>query len=153
MKETSTQSRSNPDQKQKGKPSLPIRTGYRCNRYGIKDGSISLLRAYSAGAIDRRRTDGRLITERENRYARHLGYTSYQALPITLAGKVHLVIRLELFLALHDPSPDSKTGFRDIRSAENSLNRIYTELGLRPPEKRIDIGEFLNGHTTRQEGA
>lgn len=108
---------------------------------------MSLLRAYSAGALDRRRTDGRLIAARENQYARHLGYKSYQLLPVTMAGKVHLVIRLELFLALHEPSPDSKTGFRDIRSAENSLSRLYTELGLKPAEKPMQSWQdFLESY-------
>ncbi len=118
---------------------IPVRVGYRVNRARFRHGAMSLLRAYTCGALDRRSAEGRLVSLREGQYARHLGFTAFKVCPVTLQGKIHLVIRLELFLATVEPDPNSKTGYRDVRSAENSLSRLYSELGLKPAEKSIDL--------------
>ncbi len=79
------------------------------------NGVTGILRAYSAGQIDRRTVLGQWITQRENQLTRHCGYDKQP--PVTLAGKIHLVIRQELFLALFD-SDDSERSLQALAASK-----------------------------------
>ena len=104
-------------------------------RHLVTHGANSLVRAYYAGDIDRRTTLGILIASWETAYASHKGYDDLACCPIVLQEKIRLAIGNRLFQMLWAPSPDGKSGARDLRSSENTLNRILTELGLEPAQK------------------
>ena len=102
-----------------------------------------ILRAFSAGKIDRRTVLGQWITERENMLARHCAFEHYSDTPPPLAGKIHLIIRNELFLAFYE-NDDPEKGIPPIRSAENLLSKLYTELGLeRKAKPALTPKEYL----------
>ena len=104
-------------------------------RHLVTHGANSLVRAYYGGFVDRRTTLGIQIAEWENAYASHKGYDDLASCPIVLQEKIRLAIGNRLFQMLWSPSPDGKSGARDLRSSENTLNRILTELGLEPEQK------------------
>ena len=63
---------------------------------------------------------------------------------MTLRWKIRLAIGNRLFLMTYLPSPANKTGCRDLRSAENTLNRILSELGLERKAKPVlDLKVYL----------
>jgi len=106
-------------------------------RHLITHGANSLVRAYYAGNIDRRTSLGIQIADWETAYACHMGYDDLASCPIVLQEKIRLAVGNRLFQMLWAPSPDGKSGARDLRSSENTLNRILTELGLEPAQKNV----------------
>ncbi len=110
-----------------------------CNSDDLQRGdrSYALRRAYYAEKIDRRTQLGKRISTWEAEFAHHQGYDSLQDCPITLREKIRLVIANKLFLAMYVSTSGSATGDREIRASENLLNRILSELGLQPIEKKM----------------
>ena len=104
-------------------------------RHLITHGANSLVRAYYAGNIDRRTSLGIQIADWETAYACHMGYDDLASCPIVLQEKIRLAVGNRLFQMLWAPSPDGKSGARDLRSSENTLNPILTELGLEAAQK------------------
>ncbi len=90
---------------------------------------------YYRGTLDSRTGWGRLARELQGKYARHCGHDDFESCPITLQDKIRLLIGNWIFLMSFMPEPGSKTGGRELRSSENTVNRILSELGLRSPEK------------------
>lgn len=145
----------------------PIRMGRKARKYRLSgvNGITGMLRAYTAGQIDRRTEIGMWITERENQLARHYAYDNYSAASPTLAGKIHLIIRQELFLSFYEgdiateipglkennvmwiPTPEV---LKAIKASEILLSKLYTELGLKPKQKRI---ESFDEWKKKQEGS
>jgi hypothetical protein len=132
------------DQAQIRGETYPEKTGYRSRDRRVTHGAYRLIRAFYAGTLDKRKPFGKLAANLQARYARHCGYDSFHTAPITVQTKICLAIANQLFLATFLPEPESKTGGRDIRSAENTLNRIMNELGLWPaPKPPVNVFELF----------
>lgn len=131
---------------------LPLKVGRRTTKKWITHGAHSVVRSYLSGAIDRRYALGQIITELERQYAKHKGYDSLKACPITLADTIRLIVAQKLFLASYEPD-GSKNGYRDFNTAVNSMGRLVASLGLDPAEKPVlTLQEYLR-HEEEQEGA
>ena len=117
---------------------LPFRKAHRTNPTSIRSGTYALVRAYYLDGLSRRSRMGRAVARLEERFARHLGYKHLGEAPITARLKVQLAIGNLLFLANYEPPPDSTDGLRAVGTAQNTLNRILTELGLKQVERPVD---------------
>ncbi len=106
----------------------------------IQHGAYSLVRAYYADDIDRRTHLGILLSELETEYAAHCGFSSLAECSVTLKEKIRLAIGNKLFQMTYIPSP---TTVKDLRASENSLNRILTELGLKPAQKDVSLDQYI----------
>jgi hypothetical protein len=123
---------------------LPFRKGHRTDPAMITTGSYALVRAYYNDGISRRTREGQAISRLEREFAEHLGCRNLSELAITTRLKVQLAVGNLLLMATFQPAPDSKTGLRDVATAQNTLNRILTELGLekkKPPMQSLQ--EYL----------
>jgi hypothetical protein len=109
----------------------------------INHGAYRLKREYYSGTLSRCTRPGRAAKAMEIALARQCGYNNMPECPVTLQLKIQLAVANRLFLSAFDVKPDSKTGARDALTAENTLNRILTELGIKHPEKTIDLHEYL----------
>jgi hypothetical protein len=68
--------------------------------------------------------------------------------------KVQLAVGNLLLMATFQPAPDSKTGLRDVATAQNTLNRILTELGLEKKSRPVEtLAEYLEGKDGNEETA
>lgn len=109
----------------------------------VMHGAYRATRDYYAGAMDSRTREAKASRKLEDALAKHCGYDSLDACPVTLALKIQLAVASRLFLSLYSPHPSSKTGRREAQGAENTLNRILSELGLEKPEKKVDLQDYL----------
>jgi hypothetical protein len=125
------------------KSKLPFKTGCRTRTDMMAHGAYSLTRKYYAGLIDRRYRLGKSITEWETELARHVGFERLYEAPITVQMKIRLAVGNMLFLMTFEPGPLNVAGGREIRASENTLNRIMTELGLKRPEKPLDLEAYI----------
>ncbi len=117
------------------------------NRIGnnlTSHGGYRLKKQYLSGSLNRSTRAGRAARALELALAQHCGYNSLAECPVTLQLKIQLAVANRLFLSVFDVQPDSKIGAKDGFGAENTLNRILTELGTKPPEKTIDLHEYLD---------
>lgn len=134
----------------------PVKPGIRARKFQGMSGATGLtgfLRAYSAGKLDGRHPTTKWIRALERRLIHHCGYDESTA-PITVKGKAHIICRLHIFLAMYEPQDQNDPGaYAPIRSAETLLSKLYTELGLQPPEKpAISLQDYLS-HETGKERA
>ena len=113
------------------------KNGKEGNLNRVSHGAIALTNAYYSDRIDRRTQLGIHISEWEEEYARHLGQDTFRNLPITVREKIRLAIGNRLFQMFFLPEPGSTTGIRDLRSSENTLSRILSELGLERRAKPV----------------
>jgi len=124
-----------------GKGGPPDKTGPGSN--WMSHGGYSLKRKYLSGELNRSTRPGRAARALEIGFARHCGYNSLAECPVTLQLKIQIAVANRLFLSVFEVQPDSKIGARDAIAAENTLNRILTELGTKHPEKTIDLHDYL----------
>jgi hypothetical protein len=154
MKATATTTNCQPDDLQEVAGPLPEKSGRRSRPFQVTHGAYRLVRSFYAGTLDKRSGFGKLSEELKEGYAKHMGFDSFQAAPITLQTKIRLAIGQELFLSTFLPEPGSKTGGREIRAAENSLSRTMTELGLKQVPKHVEsLAEYLEGKDGNEETA
>jgi len=113
------------------------KSGKEGNLNSATHGAIALQSAYYSSRIDRRTQLGICISSWEEEYARHLGQNTFRHLPITVREKVRLAIGNRLFQMFFLPEPGNTTGIRDLRSSENTLSRILSELGLEQRQKDV----------------
>jgi len=131
---------------------LPFRKGHRTDPAKITTGSYALVRAYYNDGISRRTREGQALSRLEREFAEHLGYRNLGEIPITMRLKVQLAVGNLLLMATFQPAPDSKTGLRDVATAQNTLNRILTELGLekkKPPA--LTLQDYLAAKAAEKE--
>jgi hypothetical protein len=100
-------------------------------------GAFAVRALYYKGQIHQGSRLGRFVTELENSYARHCGYETFAQCPVTVQDKIRLLVANWLFLGAYTPQPGSKTAAKEVSVAENLINRITSELGLRPAEKPV----------------
>jgi hypothetical protein len=133
---------------------IPFLKEHRTNVRSIETGAVALRRAYFSNGLSRRTREGLSVARLERKLAEHCGFASLEELPITLALKVRLLIGNLLYISLAEPTPDSKTGSRDIHCAMNTVSRILTELGLKRIEKPVNLQDYLAEMARRKgEGA
>lgn len=137
MKATAIETDQQPADLQEASTLLPEKSGRRARPFQVTHGAYRLVRSFYAGTLDMRGGLAKLSQDLRTGYARHCGYDAFNDCPITLQTKITLVVGNQLFLMTFLPEPGSKTGGRDIRASENTLNRILNELGLKRTERLI----------------
>lgn len=130
---------------------LPFLKEHRTNPREIRDGAIALRRAYFSNGLSRRTREGQAVARLERKLAEHCGFERLDDMPITLQLKIRLLVGSLVYVSAAEPSPESKTGSRDIHCAMNSISRILTELDLKKVEKPISLTDYLKTMAEQKE--
>jgi hypothetical protein len=113
----------------------------------ITHGAYSSRRQYWSGSLDLRCVMSAWAREQENEYAQHVGYERFDLAPITVRTKVKVLIGNLIFIAMADPPPENRNLTDDVKHAQVMVNRICSELGLKPAKKEVSIHDILAGET------
>ena len=116
------------------------RNGKKTGLHKVKHAAYSLFHAFNSGEIDRRSHLGQIISGMESEYASHCGYTSYSECPITLREKLRIAIGEWILQSFIVPS---KGNIKDLRASINTLNRITSELGLKPTSRNVSLEQYI----------
>jgi hypothetical protein len=122
---------------------LPALKAFKTNAAQITDGAHAARRCYLAGQISMRTKEGLAIRHLENEFARLRGHKCLDDVPVTARLKIQLAIGNLLFLSMYQPDPACKIGLVNFHTAQNTLNRILTELGLNLPKAEKDLNQYL----------
>ncbi len=127
--------------KQMAKTQIIKENGKERNLSSITHAAFAIQRAFYANTLDRRSHIGQLVSDMEEQYAAHMGFESFDHCSIVLREKLRLAIGNFLFQMLYTPSEST---LPHLRASENTLNRILTELGIKPEPKNVkDLHEYM----------
>jgi len=116
------------------------KNGRKRNLASVTHGAFLLTRAYYGGDLDRRSHLGQFVAEAEIDFATHCGYASYAECPVTVREKIRLAVGQILFQQLYTPSEST---YAHLKSSENLLNRLTSELGLSPTPREVSLKEHV----------
>jgi hypothetical protein len=98
----------------------------------VAGGGFSLRRAYLAAKIHRGCSLWlRIIRPEQEAWAKYLGYTAFDRLPVREREDVRALIADQLFTAFYDPQGESPGMIKEYRAALNSMTRLRQSLAER----------------------
>lgn len=106
----------------------------------VTHGAFLFVRCYYANQLDRRSSLGQFVADTELDFAVHCGFRSYPDCPVTIREKIRLAVGQILFQQFYTPSEST---YAHLKSSENLLNRLTSELGLSPKPREVSLKEHV----------